>query len=187
MKKIIELETKRLILRQWNKEDLEAFSLLNADPEVMEFFPKVLSRKESNAMAEKIKNLISDRGWGFWAVEVKNESAFIGFVGLNEPHYDLPFNPCVEIGWRLAKKYWSKGYATEAGSASLEFAFDQLNLDEVYSFATVHNIKSQAVMERLRLKNTMSNFNHPAIPKDSPLREHVLYKIDKKSWVLNQV
>ena len=187
MKKIVELETKRLILRQWRKEDLDAFSSLNADPEVMEFFPSVLSKKESDEMAEKIEKLISNRGWGFWAVETKNEGEFIGFVGLHEPYYDLPFNPCVEIGWRLAKKHWGKGYATEAGNTALEFGFDKLKLSEVYSFATVHNMKSQAVMERLKLKNTMSNFNHPVVPKDSPLREHVLYKIDKQSWVLNHV
>jgi len=114
-----------------------------------------------------------------------NDKSFIGFVGLHEPHYELPFNPCVEIGWRLARQYWGKGYATEAGKAALEFAFNNLNLHEVYSFAVVENMKSRSVMERLKLKNTMSNFEHPMIPENSPLREHVLYKIEKTNWESN--
>ncbi len=185
MTNIIEIKTERLLLRQWRKEDLSEFALLNADPLVMKYFPKVLSAEESDVLAEKIIKLISERGWGFWAVETINTQSFIGFVGLHEPHYELPVNPCVEIGWRLARKYWGQGYATEAGQASLKCAFNDLELDEVYSFAVVANRKSRAVMERLGLRDTMSNFEHPVIPEDSPLREHVLYKIDKRSWVGN--
>jgi len=182
MKEVIELKTERLLLRQWRKSDFVDFALLNADPVVMEFFPNVLSEDESNTLANKIESLIAERGWGFWAVEHISNKVFIGFVGLHEPHYELPFNPCVEIGWRLARQYWGKGYATEAGKAALEFAFNHLKLNEVYSFAVVDNMKSIAVMERLKLKNTLSNFEHPMIPENSPLREHVLYKIDKASW-----
>ncbi len=105
----------------------------------------------------------------------------MGFVGLHEPAYELPITPCVEIGWRLAKEYWGKGYATEAGKASLEIAFKILNLQEVYSFASVSNRQSWAVMERLKMKNTNKNFEHPIIPQNNPLREHVLYKITKQN------
>jgi len=187
MAKVIELETKRLLLRQWRNKDLLAFARLNSDPEVMEFLPKILSAEESNSLAEKIINLISERGWGFWAVECKSDNSFIGFVGLHEPKYELPVNPCIEIGWRLAREYWGKGYATEAGNASLEFAFKTLNLNKIYSFTSVANKKSEAVMRRLQLVNTQSNFDHPSIPIDSQYREHVLYKIDKKSWAENHV
>ncbi len=186
MKEALTLKTKRLILRQWREEDLEPFALLNADARVMEFFPAVLSREESDVLAGRIEKLIREKGWGFWAVESRDEGTFIGFTGLHQPEYDLPFNPCVEIGWRLAKKYWGRGYATEAGHAALNFAFDTLSLSEVCSFATRHNIKSQAVMERLGLKNTHSNFDHPHIPADSPLREHVLFKIDRQVWLHNK-
>ena len=186
MTKVVEIQTKRLLLRQWRDDDLVPFALLNSDPEVMEYLPKILSREESDNLAEKILNLISNNGWGFWAAERISDNTFVGFVGLHEPKYELPVKPCTEIGWRLSRKYWGNGYATEAGNASLDFAFNQLNLNEIYSFTSVANIKSQAVMERLKLINTNSNFDHPTIPDDSPYREHVLYKIEKERWLGNR-
>ena len=169
MTEIIELQTERLILRQWRKEDWSEFAKLNADPVVMEYYPSILSMEESNAMAQKIEELLSKRGWGFWAVESISEKTFMGFVGLHEPTYDLPVTPCIEIGWRLAKEYWGKGYATEAAKAS------------------VSNRQSWAVMERLKMVNTKENFEHPHIPKNNPLRVHVLYKITKRQWLENDL
>ncbi len=179
---MIEIQTKRLLLRQWRQEDLPIFARLNKDPVVMAYYPSILSTEESNVLAEKLVNLISERGWGFWAVESVRHKSFVGFVGLNEPTYELSVTPCVEIGWRLSKEYWGKGYATEAAKASLNIAFRRLHLKEVYSFTSVLNQKSRAVMERLNMVNTKSNFTHPRIPQNSPLREHVLYKIDKQRW-----
>lgn len=180
--KTIELKTDRLLLRQWREEDSPIFAELNADPRVMEFYPNLLSCQESNAAAAKFKSLIKQNGWGFWAVETISECTFIGLVGLHKPTYKLPFGPCVEIGWRVASAYWGKGYATEAAGACLDFAFDKLALPEVFSFASVANIKSQAVMERLSMVNMQANFDHPTIPPNSPLREHVVYKIDVQRW-----
>lgn len=176
--KIAELKTKRLILRQWHDEDLIPFAALNADSKVMEYYPNTLSESESNAMAKTIKELIEKKGWGLWAVEVQETKEFIGFVGLHEPSYNLSVTPCVEIGWRLASSYWGKGYASEAASIVLEFAFSDLKLKEVYSFTSVINKKSEAVMMRLGMKNGHQNFEHPMLPKGDPLREHVLYKIE---------
>ena len=169
-------------MRQWRDDDLYDFWLLNSDSEVMEFLPEIPSEEDSNALANKIIHLIEENGWGFWAVETISDNSFIGFVGLNKPNYKLPVNPCIEIGWRLARKFWGNGYATEAGNASLEFAFNNLNVNEIYSFTSVCNKKSEAVMKRLNMVNANSNFNHPTIPDNSPYREHVLYKIDKKNW-----
>ncbi|NOX43531.1 MAG: GNAT family N-acetyltransferase [Gammaproteobacteria bacterium] len=185
MTKIIEIDTKRLKLRQWRKDDLPIFAKLNADPVVMKYYPDVLSEKQSNEMAEKIESSIAQRGWGFWAVEKTDNKNFIGFVGLNEPTYDLPVTPCVEIGWRLAKKYWGNGYATEAAKAAMVVAFDKLNFSEIVSFTSVSNKQSRAVMERLGMINMQENFEHPLIPENSPLREHVLYKIEKQHWKAN--
>ena len=176
---IVELQTSRLKLRQWKNSDLIAFAKLNADPEVLKFYPSTLKKNESDDMAHKIKGLIAKRGWGFWAVEEIKTKKFIGFVGLHEPTYDLPVTPCVEIGWRLAKEYWGNGYATEASNLSLDFAFNKLNLDKIYSFTSVANIKSRAVMERIGMVNLNKNFEHPIIPKGHTLREHVLYRITR--------
>jgi len=182
MNEPIRLETNRLRLRQWRDSDFTIFAEMNADFIVMEYYPKTLSEEESNTMAIKLKELIFERSWGFWAVETKKENEFIGFVGLHKPTYDLPVTPCVEIGWRLGKKHWGKGYATEAGLEALRFAFEELKLKEVYSFTSVSNKPSWSVMERLNMKNLEENFEHPILPKNHPLREHVLYKITEVQW-----
>ncbi|MCK5662672.1 MAG: GNAT family N-acetyltransferase, partial [Thiotrichaceae bacterium] len=115
-------------------------------------------------------------------VELKADHQFIGFVGLNNPQDNLPFNPCVEIGWRIAKQFWGQGLATEAANAALEFAFKNLKLDEVVSFTSMHNQRSKAVMERLNMTDAKQNFDHPALPVGHYLRQHVLYKISREQW-----
>lgn len=147
----------------------------------MEFFPKLLTEEESYTMGKRIQSLIAERGWGFWAVEVPGQSKFIGFVGLHIPKESMPFSPCVEIGWRLAKRYWGMGYATEAARESLRYAFTHLALDEVVSFTTVHNSRSQAVMKKIGMSYA-SDFVHPDLEPSDPLREHVLYRISKAQW-----
>ena len=185
MTQVIEIKTERLNLRQWKKEDYPAFARLNADSEVMKYYPDILSQLESNDMAERFEALLAHRGWGFWVAEKPDEKKFMGFVGLNEPTYKLPVTPCVEIGWKLVKEYWGYGYATEAAKACLKVAFEKVELSEVYSFTSTLNKKSQAVMERLGMMNMKQNFDHPMMPIDSPLLEHVLYKIDSNTWVEN--
>ncbi len=182
MADVIELETTRLKMRQWKREDWPLFAELNADPIVMEFFPGTLTESESNEMADKIYVLLAERSWGFWAVEEKKTGMFIGFAGLHRPIVELPFSPCVEIGWRLARRCWGKGYATEAALAALKVAFEELNLKKVYSFTSVGNTRSRAVMERLHMVNTTQNFEHPGIPEGHCQREHVLYKLSGDRW-----
>ena len=182
MIKIIEIKTERLLLRQWKKEDRELFAELNSDHRVMEYFPKTLNRTESNKMAKHLKSLIVKQGWGFWAVELLDNNEFIGFVGLNKPTDDLPFSPCVEIGWRLLEKYWGKGYATEAAQGALEFGFTKLGLTEIVSFTSVLNTKSIKVMKKLNMSKSEEYFNHPMIPKGSPLSKHCLYKVSLTEW-----
>lgn len=182
MARIIDLETPRLKLRQWKNDDFPVFAALNADPVVMEYFPNPLNESESNKMANRIQSDIAERGWGFWAVEEKRSGNFCGFVGLHTPISELPFSPCVEIGWRLGRAYWGKGYATEAANAALTVAFGNLGLNEVYSFTPVGNFRSRAVMERLGMINTSQDFEYPRIPTGHPLRRHVLYQLTKKQW-----
>jgi RimJ/RimL family protein N-acetyltransferase len=110
----IEFETERLFLRQWIPADREPFAALNADSRVMEFFHARLTRAESDSIADRCESLIRERGWGFWAAELKASHEFIGFVGLHTPSAELPFSPCVEIGWRLSFSHWGKGLASEA-------------------------------------------------------------------------
>ena len=179
---MLSLETDRLILRQWSESDFLTFFEMNSDPEVMRYFPNTLTESECHDFMSKMSSLIEEQGWGFWAAETKANKELIGFVGLNSPQTQLPFSPCVEIGWRLHKKYWGFGYATEAGKKSLEFGFAHLNLNEIVAFTTETNLNSRNVMARLGMKNTHENFSFPDLPVEHPLSEHVLYKVTKSEW-----
>ena len=180
------IETERLYLRQWQASDFAIFAAMNADPEVMKYFPKLLSAKVSDIIASTCQQLIEDNGWGFWALSLKKGSnkndAFIGFVGLNQTHADMSFAPCVEIAWRLRKEFWGQGYATEAARASLDFAFTELALDDVVAFTAVINQRSQLLMARIGMTDTQDNFYHPALESNHPLAEHVLYKLNRQQW-----
>ncbi len=179
-----EFETERLRLRQWCATDREPFAALNADPKVMEFFPALLTRAESDAMADRYQALIAERGWGFWAVEARTTRKFIGFVGLHTSAPELPLSPCVEVGWRLAAKHWGKGFATEAARGALRVGFERLGLLEIVSFTAVGNIRSRAVMERLGMLET-ETFEHPKIPIGHTLRKHCLYRLSRGRWLAN--
>lgn len=178
--------TERLKLRQWKASDFTLFYALNSDAKVMRYFPKLLNREQSDEFATEIQRRIDEQGWGLWAVEELESGAFMGFVGLNRPKTELPFTPCVEVGWRLASQFWGKGYATEAAEKALEHAFLTLQQKEIVSFTAVINKRSQAVMHRLGMSNTGKNFNHPSVDPESELFEHVLYKITATEWQMRQ-
>ena len=167
----------RVILRRWRDEDRAVFAAMNADERVMEFFPRPLSRAESDALIDGIDAHFATHGFGMWAVEVP-EAPFIGFTGLAVPRFAAAFTPCVEIGWRLAVAHWGKGYATEAARLALAYGFETAGLSEIVSFTTIANSRSRAVMERLGMHHDPADdFDHPMLPDGHPLRRHVLYRI----------
>lgn len=177
------LYTERLLLRQWRENDLPLFAKLNGDEEVMEYFPSTLTQEESDALADRIQRELNEEPYGLWAVEIKGGAPFIGFVGLHRPEFEAHFTPCLEIGWRLAKEHWNKGYATEAACRVLDYAFNTLHLPELVSLTTTSNTRSQKVMKKLGMeRDPKDDFEHPRVPEGSPLRPHVLYRIrnDKK-------
>ncbi len=181
------LETQRLILRQWRESDWPALARLNADSEVMRYFPAPLSREESDDMARKLHELIVQQGFGFWAVELKQTGELIGFTGLHrQEQAGIPNIPMVEVGWRLAREHWGRGYAPEAAQASLLFAFETLSEPEVYAFTTLTNTPSRRVMEKLGMQNTGQDFNHPKLESGHPLVRHCLYRISRQQWLKEQ-
>jgi RimJ/RimL family protein N-acetyltransferase len=174
------LTTERLVLRRWHSADRAPFAEMNADPHVMEFFPELLAREQSDALAERADSLFDAFGFGLFAVEVKNGAPFIGFVGLSPFSTDdplpLPFAPGVEIGWRLARHAWGQGFATEAARACLQLGFEA-GLDEIVSFTSVLNARSQSVMRNIGMRHDPADdFAHPRLSEDDPLRPHVLYR-----------
>ena len=179
----IEFATPRLRLRQWRSADREPFAAMNADPEVMKYFAAPGTREASDRTIDVWQSELEERGWSNWAVEISDPGTFIGFVGLSVPRRTLPFTPCVEIGWRLAKAHWGKGFATEAAQRALRVAFATLQLEEVVSFTSLVNKPSRAVMERIGMINAGEDFDHPALPEGSDLRRHCLYRITHERWL----
>jgi len=175
-----EIRTDRLLLRRWTQSDCGPFAELNADARVMEHFPSVLTRAESDAAVDRIEAHFDRHGFGLWAVEVPDQAPFIGFVGLAIPSFEAHFTPCVEVGWRLAVACWGRGYATEAARAALAFGFGSLALDEIVSMTVPENERSQRVMTRLGMThNPADDFAHPSQPDH---RRHVLYRLRAASF-----
>ena len=182
MLQLIELQTPRLKLRQWRESDRAPFAAMNADPAVMEFFPSLQSHEASDASIAAWQVQFTDQGWSNWAVELLASGQFIGFIGLSVPRRALPFSPCVEIGWRLARAHWRWGYATEGARATLRAGFERIGLAEIVSFTAVGNSRSRSVMERIRMTNANQDFEHPGVPQGHPLRLHCLYRLARSHW-----
>jgi RimJ/RimL family protein N-acetyltransferase len=177
-----ELRTERLFLRWWRVDDREPFARLNANPRVVEFLPKALSREESDAVADRIEAHFERHEFGLWAVEIPGVTQFAGFIGLSIPRFEAHFTPCIEIGWRLAAEHWSRGYATEGARAALEFGFQQLEAAEILSFTVPANVRSRRVMEKIGMTHSPADdFDHPVLPEGHPLRRHVLYRVRRQT------
>ncbi len=178
-----EIRIERLILRSWRAEDRTPFARLNADSQVMEYMPRKLSMKESDAFADRVEEHFRQHGFGLHAAELRSRGEFIGFIGLHIPAFQTEFTPCVEIGWRLASSYWGQGLATEGAQAIVGYGFEQLGLQEIVSFTVPANLRSRRVMEKLDMKrNPAEDFNHPRPSPAHRLSRHVLYRLRHGDW-----
>jgi RimJ/RimL family protein N-acetyltransferase len=178
-----QLQTARLLLRGWTPGDEKPFAELCGDPEVMQHFPATLSRRESNALMARLQEHFARHGFGLWAVELPGMAPFIGFVGLSHVPFTAHFTPAVEVGWRLARSFWGRGYASEAAAAVVGFGFARLGLKQIVSFTVPANVRSRRVMERLGMTcDTADDFDHPGLPEGHPLRPHVLYRLTSSDW-----
>lgn len=177
------IETERLGLRQWCESDKTPFAQMNSDQEVMRYFPSTRTPEQSNLLVERLSQAIDHLGYGFWAVERKDNKEFVGFIGINYSASGLPFAPCVDIGWRLAKPHWGQGFATEGALASLDYAFTAANLEKVLSITPTTNAPSENVMRKIGMHKCSENFAHPEVPKEHALSEHVLYEITRRQWL----
>jgi len=174
----VSLRTPRLLLRPWRDQDFAAFAELAADPAVMEYLRPLPDRGISNeAWVARARAHWQEHGFGQWVVELPDEASFIGVVGLNAIAFAAHFTPAVEIAWRLARAYWSRGYATEAAGAALDYGFEILGLSEIVAITVPANQRSRRVMERLGMtRDPGEDFDHPSLP-EGPLRRHVLYRL----------
>jgi RimJ/RimL family protein N-acetyltransferase len=164
-------------LRRWADNDLEQFALMNQDPEVMRHFPRLYTAEESAAMVARTEACFDRHGYGLFALELKATGEFIGYTGFAKPGFESWFTPCTEIGWRLKKEAWGQGYATEAAGACLDYGFQQLGMEKVFSWTALSNTPSERVMQRIGMTR-LGEFDHPLIEAGHPLRRHVLYVLD---------
>ena len=182
------IDTERLHLRRWRYFDRAPFAAMNADPEVMEFFPSTLTEDESDALVDRVRAQFDEHGFGLWALEIRGRGEFIGFTGLAVQTFDAPFNPSIEVGWRLTRSAWGNGYALEAARASVADGFERVGLDEMVSMTSVLNVRSQGVMERLAMvRDPADDFEHPRVPDGSPLRPHALYRLSRERFEATRV
>ncbi len=168
------ISTPRLLLREWQSSDTAPFIAMNSDPEVMRYFPSLLTAAQTQSMIERIMDAFTKNKFGLLALEEKATAQFIGFTGFAIPAFESFFTPCVEIGWRLQKAAWGKGYATEAATACLEYGFKELQFQEIHSFTACVNQASENLMKKLGMEK-IGLFNHPGIESGNWLCQHVVY------------
>ncbi len=172
------LRTDRLRLRRWRDADRLPFASLNADPEVMEFLPSTLSRRESDAFVNRIEACFEERGFGLWVVTENTSSHCLGYVGLWPATFESDFTPATEVGWRLARQAWGHGFAQEAAHSVVRDGFERVGLKEIVSFTSEVNLRSEEVMKSIGMTHDpQDDFDHPSVDADDPLRPHVLYRI----------
>ncbi len=173
----VKIKTERLILRQWQDADRDPWRAMNADPEVMRYFPAPLTADESDALMTRCRDGIAQHGAGFWALERMQDGQFLGFVGLNCIGHDIAVKGQWEIGWRLARHAWGQGYATEAATASMAHGFGPMALPRIIAYTASTNLASMAVMQRIGMTHAAAeDFDHPLLPEGHPLRRHVVWE-----------
>jgi len=178
MTSIPTIETARLLLRGWQPSDRQFFATMNRDPQVMQYFPALLTPIESDRLIDRAEAHFEQHGFGPWAAELRSSQEFIGFIGLSVPNFEAPFMPSVEIGWRLASAYWGWGLATEGAKAAVCHGFASLKFPELVSFTVPDNTRSRRVMEKLGMTHdSADDFDHPNLPEGHPLRRHVLHRL----------
>lgn len=179
-------ESERLGFRNWKTEDLEDFAEINGDPEVMEHFPAPLTRKETADFIVRLRKHFDDRGYTYFATEIKGTGELIGFIGLAFQDYDSKFTPATDIGWRLKKSSWGKGYATEGAKKCLEFVFLESKLESVISTLTRKNVKSEKIMQKLGM-HKLGEYKHPKLKEYPEIEDCVCYGIDKEDWLKQDI
>lgn len=170
--------SQRLGFRLWRPDDVAAMAKINADPDVMEFFPATKTLEETEAFIGRMQKQMDENGFCRYAVESLHDGMFIGFIGLAIPSFEASFTPCVDIGWRLGKAHWNKGYASEGATRCMQYGFATLGLEAIYAFAPKINIRSEGVMKRTGMKQ-VGEFILPLLADDARLRECVIYKMEK--------
>ena len=177
------LKTEHLILRPWRPSDTEPFTAMSQDPEVMAHLLAFASQEAIASWIQRQVDHFEKYGFGFWALESRETGEFMGATGLLRISYEAHFTPAVEVGWRLARRFWGQGYVPEAARSALSFGFENLGLSEIVANTVSANHNSRRVMEKLGMvRDPADDFDHPLVPADSPLRRQILYRLTRENW-----
>lgn len=171
-------KSERLGFRNWKHTDIDEMFLINSDKDVMEFFPTFPTKEQTAQFIERMNNQFLDSKFCYFAVDKLENQEFIGFIGLSKQTYDAKFTPCVDIGWRIKSSEWNNGFATEGAKRCLDYAFNDLGIEKVYSVAPKINSKSEHIMTKIGMKK-LYEFNHSLLSNDERLKCCVLYISEK--------
>ncbi len=160
-----ELQTERLLLRPWRPADEAAMAAINEDLEVTRYLNRPVGPAETAAFYAKAREHWEEHGFGFFAVELREDGRFIGFVGVGYPAFlpELAARP--ELGWRLAREVWGQGLATEGARAAREDAFSRLGLPELISIIHPENAASRGVAEKMGM-TVERQVHNPVLGRD---------------------
>jgi RimJ/RimL family protein N-acetyltransferase len=150
---------------------------ISGSQNVMQFFPAAATPQQTKDFIERMKILCNEKGYCYFAVDLLKTNEFIGFIGLNDITYKTSFSPATDIGWRLAEKYWRKGYATEGALACLNYAKSTLKIDRLISTAPAINKPSISVMQKIGMVK-LTEFKHPRLLGHTALENCVCYEIE---------
>lgn len=175
------IETERLLLRAWRDDDLDPFAAMGADPEVMRHLGGVSDRQAARDMIARQQSVEAAQGHCFWAIERRDDASFIGFCGLRVGgHGGTPVTDELEIGWRLARDAWARGYAREAAQACIEWGWDRTDRARITAWTVPANDASWGLMIRLGMTHRPElDFDHPTFASTHPLCHHLVYAIDR--------
>lgn len=173
----LEFNTPRLRLRNWQMEDLPHWIAMNSDSITLKYFARTDTKEESQASFERIKIDLELHDFGLWAAQEKQSGRFMGFIGLSRKTLEgISFTPCIEIGWRLDREFWGRGYATEGALEVLKFGKESLKFDQIFSYTSRINTPSINVMKKIGLRARPElDFDHPKIQAGQRLRSHVVF------------
>lgn len=172
------IETARLTLREWRDEDRAVFAELCRSPAVMAHLGGPASGEQTEAAIARARASHDANGFCFWAVERREDGAFLGFCGLNIVVTACPVEGEIEIGWRLREDVWGQGYAREAALATLRWAWLWTDAVRVIAMTVPSNHRSWGLMERIGMvRDPKLDFGHPLFPERHPLHRHIVYTI----------
>tara|TARA_R110002049_G_scaffold304949_2_gene500729 strand:+ start:1936 stop:2400 length:465 start_codon:yes stop_codon:yes gene_type:complete len=150
---------------------------MNANEQVMEHFPRLLTINESQAFIDRMDAMLEKSKFCYFAVDELESGQFIGFIGLSERVIPQFKTPQIDIGWRLAPIYWNKGYATEGANTVIKYAQNKLGINTLISISTAQNIASIKVMEKIGMK-FYQYFNFEPLKDYPELKRCALYIVD---------